>query len=156
MNKNFDKERAHNTFYKLIQTDRLHRCVLDGFLSDFGIHRSQHMILMRLSKEDCCPSQKALAEHFKISPAAIAVTLKKLEESGYILRSSHKDDVRLNNITLTEKGKDIVEKSKQLFEETDYAMFENFTDEDYTRLEECLNKMTDGLKKYSDSGRKTE
>ena len=108
MNKNFDKERAHNTFYKLIQTDRLHRCVLDGFLSDFGIHRSQHMILMRLSKEDCCPSQKALAEHFKISPAAIAVTLKKLEESGYILRSSHKDDVRLNNITLTEKGKDIV------------------------------------------------
>ena len=148
MEKDFDKEKAHSTFYKLIQTDRLHRSVVEGFLSDFGIHRSQHMILMRLSKEDCCPSQKALAEHFKISPAAVAVTLKKLEESGYISRTTAKDDVRLNSITLTDKGRDIVSKSRQLFDETDFAMFEDFTDEDYIHLEECLKKMTSGLEKY--------
>lgn len=149
MKKDFDKERAHSTFYKMIQTDRLHRSVVESFLSELGIHRSQHHVLMHLSKEDCCPSQKALAEHFKISPAAVAVTLKKLEENGYISRSSPKDDIRLNSITLTDKGRDIVNKSRQLFDETDYAMFEDFTQEDYTRLEECLRKMTAGLEKYN-------
>lgn len=148
MNNNFDKELAHNTFYKLIQTDRLHRSVVESFLASLGIHRSQHLILMHLSKENEAPSQKSLAEHFKISPAAIAVTLKKLEENGYILRISHKDDVRLNNITLTEKGKEIVEKSKTLFEETDFAMFEKFTKDDYKNLNKCLEKMTQGLNDY--------
>ena len=147
MTKKFDKERAHSTFYKIIQTDRLHRSVVESFLSSLGIHRSQHMILIHLSKENLYPSQKALAEHFKISPAAIAVSLKKLEENGYITRSSYKDDERLNTISLTKKGREVVEKSKVLFEETDFAMFENFTDDDYRNLEECLKKMTDGLNK---------
>ena len=150
MTKSFDKERAHDTFYKMIQTDRKHRCVLESFLSSFGIHRSQHMVLLHLAKEDY-PSQKALAEHFKISPAAIAVTLRKLEQSGFIEREAGKDDCRLNSISLTAKGKGLVEKSKELFDETDYAMFKDFTDEEYDVFCSCLNKMMNGLTEYSES-----
>ncbi len=150
MTKDFDKERAHKMFRDMVHTDRLHRSVVERFLKAFGIHRSQHMTLMYLSRHKDCPSQKQIAEHFKISPASVAVTLKKLEDSGYIARESSEDDGRYNNIKITPKGKIIVEKSKELFEETDYEMFSRFSEDDYERLARCLEKMTSGLLEYSE------
>ncbi len=148
---NFDKERAHNTFFSMLQTDRLHRSVVEDFLSVFGIHRSQHMMLLYLSKEENCLSQKAIAEHFKISPAAVTVTLKKLEDGGYISRYTSEQDSRYNSILLLEKGKDIVAKSRQLFEDTDKAMFDCFTREEYDVFERCIGKMMTGLQAFKDT-----
>ncbi len=148
MDKGFDKKRAHSTFYRVILTDRLHRSVVEDFLGETGIHRSQHMILMHLSGKGKYPSQKELAQHLKISPAAIAVSLKKLEEGGFIKRDSDKNDCRLNSIIITEKGMDIIEKSNRLFEECDYAMFKDFSEEEYDFFEACLEKISKGLEGY--------
>lgn len=149
MEENFDKERAHYMFYKMIQVDRLHRSIFEKMHSAFGIHRSQHRILMYISKMDICPSQKDISEHFEISPAAVAVSLKKLEEAGYIRRESTKADSRFNSITITDKGKTVVEKSIDFFSESDKAMFEHFTEDDYQNLDSCLEKMAEGLKKFN-------
>ncbi len=151
MDKNFDKERAHHTFYKMIQIDRFHRSVFEKMHSAFGIHRSQHRLLMYIAKKDTCPSQKEIAERFDISPAAVAVSLKKLEDSGYITRESLEKDNRFNRIALTEKGKIIVEKSEDFFAQSDFAMFRDFSEQDYANLLECLEKMMSGLKDFSDS-----
>lgn len=154
MNGNFDKERAHHTFYKMIQVDRFHRNIFEKMHSAFGIHRSQHRLLMYISRKDICPSQKDIAEHFDISPAAVAVSLKKLEDSGYIVRESLENDNRFNRITLTEKGKKVVEKSEDFFAESDFAMFSDFTEKDYENLLICLDKMMAGLKAFSENGDK--
>lgn len=156
MNSNFDKDKARQTFHKMITTDRLHRCVVEGFLSDLGIHRSQHMTLMFLARFDKCPSQKTIAEHFNISCACVAVTLKKLEESGYIERECSSSDSRTNSIRITKKGKDIVSSSKDLFEEIDYSMFCEFTEQDYDNFLTCLEKMNKGLTDYSLKSTKKE
>lgn len=148
MDKKFDRERARLTFYKMIQVDRLHRSIFEKMHSAFGIHRSQHRLLMYISRNDVCPSQKVIAEHFGISPAAVAVSLKKLEDGGYILRESLENDNRFNRIALTEKGKCLVRKSEEFFSMCDYAMFENFTESDYENLTACLEKMQEGLKGF--------
>ncbi|MBE6681443.1 MAG: MarR family transcriptional regulator [Ruminococcaceae bacterium] len=148
MYSNFDKERARSTFYKMIQVDRLHRSIFEKMHSAFGIHRSQHRLLMYISRRDVCPSQKDIAEHFGISSAAVAVSLKKLEESGYISRESLEKDNRYNSIVLTNKGKELVEKSEEFFTRSDFAMFENFTEDDYKNLTECLEKMNQGLRNF--------
>lgn len=148
MDKKFDRERARSTFYKMIQVDRLHRSNFEKMHSAFGIHRSQHRLLMYISRRDVCPSQKDIAEHFGISPAAVAVSLKKLEDSGYILRESLENDNRFNSITLTEKGKKLVEKSEDFFSSMDLAMFRSFTEDDYENLSVCLEKMLEGLTNY--------
>lgn len=148
MGKGFDKERAHYMFYKMIQVDRLHRSIFEKMHSAFGIHRSQHRLLMYISKIDSCNSQKDIAEHFGISPAAVAVSLKKLEDAGYVQRESAEKDSRFNSIALTEKGKNIVEKSLDFFSESDRAMFEDFSEEDYENFDSCLEKMAEGLKKF--------
>lgn len=151
MSSNFDKERAHHTFYKMIQIDRFHRNIFEKMNSAFGIHRSQHRLLMYISRKDTCASQKDIAEHFDISPAAVAVSLRKLEDGGYITRESLEHDNRFNRITLTEKGKTIVEKSQNFFAQSDFAMFKDFSEEDYKNLLVCLEKMMGGLKEFSDS-----
>lgn len=148
MAEEFDRERARKTFMELVRIDRLHRSAIEDFLSGFGIHRSQHMMLMYISKMERCPSQKEIAEHFKISSAAVTVTLKKLDEGGYIVRHTVKEDTRYNSITLSKKGKELVEKSRLLFEGADKAMFGDFSDEDYVLLSEFTKKMTDGLNEY--------
>lgn len=151
MPKEFDKERAHNTFYSMLQTDRLHRSVVEDFLCKLGIHRSQHLMLMFLSRHENCPSQKAIADHFGISSAAVAVTLKKLEENGYVVRNTVKEDTRFNSITLSDKGKELVSKSKQLFETADVAMFSDFSQEEYEIFERCIGKMMSGLTQFKNS-----
>lgn len=148
MKENFDRERARNTFYKMIQVDRLHRCIFEKMHSAFGIHRSQHRLLMYISGMDVCPSQKEIAEHFGISGAAVAVSLKKLEDSGYISRESFENDNRFNTISLTEKGKKLVDKSHDIFDRSDFAMFKDFTETDYENLSACLEKMFGGLKSF--------
>ncbi len=149
MNSNFDKERAHLTFYQMIQVDRFHRSIFESMHSALGIHRSQHRILMYISRNPEGPSQKSIAEHFDISAAAIAVSLKKLEDSGYITRESVENDNRFNRISLTEKGRMIVEKSEDFFVKSDYAMFGDFTEQDYENLLVCLKKMMSGLKAFA-------
>ena len=69
-----------------MKTDRLHRKAFEGLVSRLGIHRSQHIMLMHLAKDEGT-SQKALAEHLQISDAAVAVTIKKLEAGEGCVRT---------------------------------------------------------------------
>ena len=146
MNSNFDKDLARSTFHKLLCVDRLHRGIFEKMHSILKIHRSQHRLLMYISKMDMCPSQKEIAAHFDISPAAVAVSLKKLEDSGFVSRVSPENDNRFNCVALTKKGKKLAEKSSEIFDNCDFAMFKEFTNQDYENLNACLDKISEGLK----------
>lgn len=149
MKKNIYNERAHEIFFKILQVDRVHRNLFEKMHSALGIHRSQHKILMFISSFNGKPSQKDLAEHFQVSAAAIAVSIKKLENGGYIERETLEDDNRFNSITLTEKGKKVASQSADFIAQCDKAMFENFNDSDFESLARCIEMMDEGLTKYS-------
>ena len=77
-----DKREA-TVMKNFILTDRMHRRLFENRTAVMGVHRSQHRILMYLAKRNEAPAQKEIAEQFDVSPAAVAVTLKKLEDAGY-------------------------------------------------------------------------
>lgn len=124
---------------------RLHHKVCERRLSDLPIHRAQHMILMHLSHANAMPSQKELAAHLEISPAAVAVSLKKLETEGYIRRDVPKEDSRINEITLTEKGLALVTESRRIFEAIDTAIFEGVSQEELAACLLTLQKVEKNL-----------
>ena len=98
---------ATKVIQEFIRTDRLHRQLVEARITnDVGLHRSQHVMLMHLSHAKEPPSQKELACHFDISPAAVTVTLNRLECGGYITRSNPEGDNRSNRIAITEKGRE--------------------------------------------------
>ena len=132
--------------HRFMHIGRLHRQAVENKIGKTGVHKSQHMILMYLHRKKGEVSQKDIANHFEISPAAVAVSLKKLEVGGYIQRTSAESDNRYNEITITEKGKEVVEYSRKVFEEVDEKSFEGISNSEREILSGLLDKITNNLK----------
>ena len=139
------------TMRKMFCIARMHRTLFERNISSMGIHQSQHHILMYLDKEGEIISQKHIAEKFGVSPAAIARLLKGLEAEGYIERSSIENDSRFNKIIITEKGKDIVRKSRLMFQNTDEEIFADFTDEEISQFNSMLDKIQKRLNNQNEA-----
>ena len=130
----------------MIKTDHMHRVLIDSQVGILGLHRTQHRILMHLARYEKLPSQKELADHFDITPAAVTGALKKLEQQGYVERSLGQDN-RYNELRITEKGRDLVIQTRKLFSEADLAMFDGFSDEELDIYISCLEKLQANIKK---------
>ena len=137
----FDREgvRRAATMFRISMQRR--RRVLEAFVDQMGISRSQHRLLMYLYETDCAPSQTELAREFEQSTAAIAVALKRLEKSGYIRQGAAINDSRYNEIALTDKGLDLVQETNRTFAAADLAMLSVLTDEELQFYCACEEKM---------------
>ncbi len=125
----------------------LRRCIEKKLRTlDEEIYRSQHRLLMHLGKEPDC-SQNELAARLDISPAAVAVSLNKLEKGGYIERKTNSDDHRSNRVAVTEKGERIIRGSIRFFEEIDCGMFDGFSQEEMEQFRLFLEKAHRNLSK---------
>lgn len=130
---------------QFLTVDRKHRCMIEKQMQSFGIHRSQHMMLMYLSRRTTPPTQTEIANEFGISPATVAVTLQKLNAAGLIERLSSKADTRAKDIRLTEAGADIVRRSMALAAEVDERMCSGISEEELNTLLNVLTRMSDNL-----------
>lgn len=130
--------------YQIIGFVMKHRKVMQSYLNETGVYQAQHRLLMRIYHNPNV-SQKDIATAMDVSPATIAVSLKKLEKGGYIKRETDMGDNRLNQITITEKGNRVVEQSKRIFESADKKIFEGFTDEEKRTLSALLDKLGSNL-----------
>ena len=132
--------------HTFISASRLHHTLAESKISRLGLHRSQHHMLMCI-KNNGTVCQKELAQKLEISPAAVAVTLKKLEMSGLIKRCTSESDNRVNHIELTEESEKLVEKTDEYFFLIDHTTFSDFTEEEMETFEKLLMKMKNTLKK---------
>lgn len=143
-----EHDKARAVIKQFVQADRLHRQAVETTVTaQTGLHRSQHMLLMRLSC-GCTPSQKQLAKDLRVSPAAIAVSLKKLESDGYIQKATDADDSRRNRIELTEKGRGVMTQTCALFSSIDRTMTEGFDDAELDALLAALEKIEKNLQRF--------
>ena len=149
MNKEQTKEyesQAHILVEKYIMSTKLHKMYLERELKGSGVFRSQHQILMSIAKVPNA-SQKEIAQCQQVSTATIAVALKKLEKGGYISRAVDAADNRFNQICITPKGQEVVEQSKRVFQRSEKALFQNFSQEEMDLLEDFLDRMRWNLEK---------
>jgi DNA-binding MarR family transcriptional regulator len=126
--------------HQIIHFAKKHRKVMQYFLDETGVYQAQHRLLMIISHWPYS-SQKKLAEVMEVSTATVAVSLKKLEKAGLISKSMDETDNRLNRIVITDKGNKIVEQSKQIFQATEKRVFDGFTEEEMTILNDLMEKL---------------
>ena len=124
--------------------NRLHRMVLERELNKTGVYRSQHQLLMYISANPNV-SQKDIARMHQVSAATVAVSLKKLENGGYIKREVDQEDNRFNQICITEKGKAVVEGSIEFFQKLEAQMYEGFGPEELLQLQGFLDRIYQNL-----------
>lgn len=134
--------------FAFIATDKMHRRAIERWATDAGMHHSQHRMLMYLSRCEKKISQKDIAEHFDISPAAVACALKKLEADGYIERGkcSERSDSRYNEITITELGREATMQSRKYFRHVDMEALRDLSDEELDIFVSLLLRIQENLK----------
>lgn len=145
---NEKKLATHELVRHFKQTDKLHRCLIEQRMKELNLHRSQHIMLMCIAgfDGDAPLTQKMLSQKLDISAATVAVSVKKLEEQGYITRESMTGDGRCNTICITEKGKNILMEAKGIFDEVDSAMINGVSEEELDVFVGCLEKFRSNLK----------
>ena len=87
------------------------------------------------------PEVEKLAEKLEVSPAAVAVSLKKLEKSGHISRACDELDNRMNRVVITEKGKKAIEISHRYFGEIEDFLLQDFSCEEMEALSDYLKRI---------------
>ena len=130
---------------KLMAIMRDHKSIIDSYVNETKLHKSQHRLLMVLSRMEKNISQRDLAEMLNITPAAVAVTLKKMEKMGLVNRMVAEQDNRYNQVVLTDKGKKIVKESRKIFQYVDEKMFAGFSEEELDAFEGYLNRIKENL-----------
>ena len=130
----------------LISANRAHKSMVEKYVDQTGMHRSQHHLLMLIACNPKVPSQKELAEKLSISPAAVTVSLKKLEKLGYIERCAAETDNRYNEIRISSEGKSLIEDTQHMFEKLDKAVFEGFSEEDLDRFMQYMKKIHQNIR----------
>lgn len=124
-----------------------HRSVVESGFRAKGLYFGQPPILKYL-KEHKNATQKEIADFLHVSPPSVANSVKRMEESGLIMRVADKKDARCNNLKLTKKGAELSEYADKLFEVVDEVSFEGFTDEEIDLVISFLQRMTENIKTF--------
>lgn len=138
---------AHELSVQFRRTDSAFKRAIEWQVKGTGVYRSQHRLLMHLHRQPNC-SQVELAKQLEVSPSAIAVSIRKLEKGGYIRRETDESDNRAHQVTITQKGEQVIKESVTMFQETERQMFRGFSDEEIGRLSELLERMYQNLGRF--------
>lgn len=145
-----NEEKLERAIELTIHTRHLQKALFESRVKTTGLYGTQHRILMHLACRHKLPSQKELANHLQITPAAVTGALKKLQSDGYIDKNLGHDN-RFNEIEITEKGSKVVERSKEIFDSTERSVFDGFSDEELEMYIQCLEKLKRNIKSYQNN-----
>ena len=93
-------------------------------LDEFGINSTQLHLLFEISNQDDI-NQEKIASRCNINKGAVARSIKKLEDKGLVIRQIDSTNRRQNKVSLTENGKDILDKSVKMIKEWEDEIFNN-------------------------------
>lgn len=109
-------------------------------LSEFDITYGQLFVLIYISKTTQC-SPKEITEYLKLDAGHLNRILGKLIEKDCIEQRKSEEDKRVKIVTLTENGKNIVDKSRQFFYEWDREVLAELDDTSHQELMELMKKI---------------
>lgn len=124
-----------------------HRSIVDSRFREKGIYLGQPPILKYLSDNENA-TQKEIAEHLHISPPSVATSLKRMEESGLVVRLENKKDARRNTVKLTKKGKELQSFAENTFMRIDDIAYKGFTEEEMDLMVTFLERMNNNLTNF--------
>lgn len=89
--------------------------------------------------------QKQFAEALGVSPATVAISIKRMERAELVTRVPDPEDLRRNRIAITEKGLRLVDDCIRAFRHVDTGMFRGFSHEEREELAGYYHRMVRNL-----------
>ncbi|MBL0372401.1 MarR family transcriptional regulator [Rhizobium sp. KVB221] len=97
-----DNQLCFSVYSTAIAINRTYKPLLD----ELGVTYTQYLVLSALWEHDGL-SISTIAERLALEPSTITPAVKRLEAAGFLSRRRSKDDERLVEAFLTEKGKEL-------------------------------------------------
>ncbi len=105
-----------------------------------GIKDSYRSVLFHLRREGGM-TQYELACHCQVKPSSMSVTLRSMEENGYIRRVPDEKDQRSIRVYLTDAGVALDEKVRDLIHETEGLFIDALSEQENVQLKNLLAKI---------------
>ena len=103
-------------------------------LKEFGLSHGQAITLKIIYEENNIKQED-------LDKSAVTRILKTLEDKGFIIKKTSKEDKRNHVLSLTSKGKELYPKIKDVIKETTEMMIKDIDQNELILLEELLLKM---------------
>lgn len=116
-------------------------------LADYNIGSGQYTYMIHLGKHGDGINQEKLSEEVFIDKAMTARAMKKLENEGYIIRETDKNDKRSKLIYLTDKGKEVCKEVIKVIDEWNNILLDGFEEEEKEKAKEYLRRIWENAKK---------
>lgn len=105
-----------------------------------GLMGCQMPILTYIDRKPGC-TQADLAREMFVSPASIAKSIDRLENSGLVTREVSQDSKRQYTLFLTENAKKALAESVKNMQAYDEKLFFDFSDQDLATLNQLMDKL---------------
>ena len=150
-----EKEKQSSFLSLFMKVDRHFMTKCFGQMQELGIYPGQIPVLGLLAYKDGL-SQREIAEHLRIKPPTVNVTVQRLEKAGFLFRKADEKDQRVSRIYLTEKGKQAKERGMKRVEENEKILLDGFSDAELCLLRRFLEQITANIDKIPGSSGKND
>ena len=104
------------------------------------LHFGQVAIMKTIEANENC-TQATIAEQLNVTPASVAVSTKRLQKAGLITKTVDEQNLRCKRLSLTDEGREAINKHISLFKEYDAHIFRDFSDEEKEQLFGYLSRI---------------
>lgn len=126
--------------WKIRDIQHCHLLRIQSVLARYDLHFGQPRILHVVKKLDGA-TQNEIAQKLQVSPASLAMSIKRMQKAGLLEKLCDENDLRVNQIRLTEKGLLAQEESLKDVITVDNRLLENFSEEEIANLENYLERI---------------
>ena len=130
---------------RLICLDILRRRRLSAHTSGRALYPGQLHLLNTIIRDPGL-TQQALAAHLGVTAASVAQSVRRMENTGLLLRREDASDRRRNRLYATERGRAAAELYRSGFDEIDEKMLSGIPEEALASFRSVLDRMLDNLK----------
>jgi len=131
--------------FLLWQTSTIWQRYIKKALGVYGISHSQFVIMalaLWFEVNNCSAKQVLIADWSKLDKMTISKALRKLVDLGLVIKTEHDKDVRAKKITLTNKGKKLLEEIIPIVEDIDQKFFQEMSALEHKNLLQILDKLS--------------
>lgn len=133
-----EEHQLSRSFRKLT---RLHRAIVTNYLDTYGLYPGQPRLLFIIDEEPGLTLSR-LVQQSDQTKEAISVSIRRMEEAGYIRREVNLLDQRERFLFLTIKGKETADIIHAEFHRINDAMFEPLNKQEKEILMDLFDRMT--------------
>jgi len=131
----------------ITQLSKIQFQLIHQFLASIDIYPGQYHLLNLIAKYKDGINQKEIGKSLFIKPSSVNQVIVKLEEMNYLSRAIAPSDKRVLIVTITDKGKEILEQGKEKIMYIQNLMKEGIEEKDLVLFNKVADKMKENLLK---------